>query len=104
MVVRLVLEDDVQCVDDTGNVAQDREQDVDEEICAATTLEEDSERWEEDGEDDFDDITAGERHGCCFCRRFLSLRFVCLVGGVSEVEGRLFEFVPEKFREQEQDL
>ena len=47
----------VQCVDDTGNVAQDREQDVDEEVCATTTLEEDSERWEKDGEDDFDDIT-----------------------------------------------
>ena len=34
------------------------EEDVDEEISAATTLKEDTERWEEDGEDDFDDVAA----------------------------------------------
>lgn len=47
---------DVQGVDDSGNVTQDGEEDVDEEIGAAATLEEDTERWEEDGEDDLADV------------------------------------------------
>ena len=46
----------IQCVDDAGNVAQDCEQDVDEQVRAASALEEDTERWEDDGEDDLDDI------------------------------------------------
>jgi hypothetical protein len=46
----------VQRVDDARNIAQNRQEDVDEEVCAAATLEEDSERWEEDGEDDLDDV------------------------------------------------
>ena len=47
---------DVQCVDDTGNITQDREQDVDEQVRAAAAFEEDTERWQDDGEDDFEDV------------------------------------------------
>lgn len=53
-------------MDDTGDVTQDRQEDVDEEICAAATLKEDSERWEEDGEDDLDDIAVVE-HVSLWC-------------------------------------
>lgn len=34
----LVFQDDVQSVDDTRNVAQDRQEDVDEEVGIATAL------------------------------------------------------------------
>ena len=47
----------VQRVDDTGNVTQAGQDDVDEEIGAAAALEEYTERREEDGEDDLDDVT-----------------------------------------------
>ena len=59
---RLILEDDVERVDDTGDVTQAGQDDVDEEIGAAAALEEDTERREEDGEDDLDDVASGERH------------------------------------------
>ena len=41
-------------VEEAGNVAY-----VDQKVCTAATLEEDTERWEEDGQDDLDDV-AGE--------------------------------------------
>jgi len=47
----------LQSVDDSGNVSQNGQQDVDEEISTTTALEEDTKRWEDDGEDDFADIT-----------------------------------------------
>lgn len=49
----------LQSMDDTRNVTEDGQEDVDEEVSAATTLEEDSDGWDEDGEDDLDDV-AGE--------------------------------------------
>ena len=58
----LVLQDDVQGVDDSGNVAEDCEEDVDTEIGTAASLEEDSERREEYGEDDLADVASGESH------------------------------------------
>jgi len=58
----LVLQNDVQSVNDTGNVTKDGEEDVDQEIRAATTLEEDTERWEDDGKDDLADIASSKRH------------------------------------------
>lgn len=61
----LKFENDVQRVDDTRNVTQDRQQDVDEEISIAAALEEDTQRREDDGEEDLADIAGGERHGCC---------------------------------------
>lgn len=46
----------VQRVNDTRNVTQDGQQDVDEEISIASSLEEDTERREDDGKDDLADI------------------------------------------------
>ena len=46
-------------MDNTRDITQDREEDVYEQVRATTALEEDSKRREEDGEDDFDDITGG---------------------------------------------
>jgi hypothetical protein len=43
-------------VDDAGNVTQDGEEDVDEEISSAAALEEHSDWGNEDGEDDLDDV------------------------------------------------
>jgi len=63
---RLVFQNDVQSVDDSGNVPQDGQQDVDEEISTASALEEDTNGWENDGENDLADVTCGERHFCCW--------------------------------------
>lgn len=43
-------------MDDTGNVTKNGQEDVDEEVGAATTLKEYTERWEENGDDDLDDV------------------------------------------------
>jgi hypothetical protein len=59
---RLKLEDNVQRVDDAGNVTQNRQQDVDEEVGIASTLEEHTQRREDNGEDDLDDVASGEGH------------------------------------------
>lgn len=50
---------DIQGVDDTGDVTQNGEQDVDEQVGAATTLKEDTQRWQEDGKDDLADVAVG---------------------------------------------
>lgn len=47
---------DSQGVNDTRNVAQYREKDVDQEVGIAATFEENAKRWQEDGEDDFADV------------------------------------------------
>lgn len=46
-------------MDDTGNVTQDGQQDVDEEVGIATALKEDTQRWENNGKDDLADIASG---------------------------------------------
>jgi hypothetical protein len=46
----------LQSVDDTGNVSEDGQQDVDEEVGIATALKEDTQRREDDGKDDLADI------------------------------------------------
>lgn len=53
-------------MDDTRDVTKNRQENVDEEICAAATLEEDAKRWQEDGEDDLDDVaeTSLASFGC----------------------------------------
>jgi hypothetical protein len=43
-------------VDDTRDITQNRQQDVDEEIGIATSLEEDTKGWEDDGKDDLADV------------------------------------------------
>lgn len=52
-------EDDVQGVDDSGDVTEDGEEDVDEEVGTAAALEEDADGGEEDGEDDLADVAGG---------------------------------------------
>lgn len=42
---------------DTRDVTENRQDDVDEKVCVTAALEEDAKRWEEDGEDDFTNIT-----------------------------------------------
>lgn len=49
-------ESDVQGVDDARNVTKDGQQDVDEEVGAAATLEEDTKRRQDDGKNDLDDV------------------------------------------------
>lgn len=49
----------LQSVDDTGNVTQNGQEDVDEEIGIATALKEDTERREDDGKDDLADVAGG---------------------------------------------
>lgn len=48
------------------HVPKDGQQDVDEEVCAATTLKEDTERREENGDDDLDDVSAADVLACAF--------------------------------------
>jgi len=90
----LKLEYDVQGVDDTledvsemfaewsdvvgthRNVTQNGQQDVDEEISVAAALEEDTQRWEDDGEEDLADVAgrllaATSKTGDQRCRRTL---------------------------------
>jgi hypothetical protein len=56
-------------VDDTGDVTQDGQQDVDEEISTASALQEDTDGRQEDGKNDLADIAGGERHDVClFCK------------------------------------
>jgi len=43
-------------VDNAGNVTQDGEENIDQEVAVAAALKEHSERGEEDGEDDLDDV------------------------------------------------
>ena len=47
-------------MDDTGDVTEDCEQDVDEQVTATATLEENTKRGKEDGEDNFADIPNGQ--------------------------------------------
>ena len=56
---------DLQSVDDTRNVAQDCQEDVDEEISIATALEEDTKRWKDDGENDLADIAVSTKCQPC---------------------------------------
>jgi hypothetical protein len=47
-------------MDDTWDVTEDREQNVDEQVAAAATLKEDTDGWQENGNDDFADVTKME--------------------------------------------
>jgi len=97
------LEDDVQGVDDAGDVTgevqergcqsttrtrecregradapEDGQEDVDEEVGAATTLEEDTERGEEDRENDLADLRGPDRGGRASARRILDWQTAAL--------------------------
>lgn len=58
------LGSDLQSVNDTRDVAQDRQENVDEEIGIATALEEDTKGWEDDGENDLADIAISHKVSC----------------------------------------
>jgi len=47
-------------MNNAGNVAEDGQQDVDQKVTTAAALEEDTQRWEDDGEDDLADIAVGQ--------------------------------------------
>jgi hypothetical protein len=47
----------VQGVDNAGNVTQDGQENVDEEVSAAATLEEDTKRRQNNGDNDLDNVT-----------------------------------------------
>jgi len=57
-----IFQNDVQGMDDTRNVTQDRQQNVDQDISTTSSLQEDTDGWEDDGEDDLNDVACGERH------------------------------------------
>lgn len=48
-------------MDDTWDVTQYRQEDVDEEVGIASALKEDTEGWQEDGEDNFADVATRRR-------------------------------------------
>lgn len=52
----------IQSMDDTRDVTQDGQQDVDEEISTASALQEDTDGRQEDGKNDLADIAGGESH------------------------------------------
>jgi len=52
----------IQSVDDTRQVTQDGQQDVDEQVRTASPLQEDTQRRQDDGKDDLADVAA-EREG-----------------------------------------
>jgi len=58
----LVFEDDVQGMDDARDVTEKSQADVDKKVGPAAALEEDAERRQDDGEDDFEDVAWGESH------------------------------------------
>jgi len=43
-------------MNDTRNIPEAGEQDVNEEVAVATTFKEDADGWQEDGENDFADV------------------------------------------------
>jgi len=49
-------------MDDTGNVTQNRQTDVDKQVSTTSALQEDTERRKDNGKDNLADIRSGERH------------------------------------------
>jgi len=56
VVSHLGIQQDIQGVNDTGDVTQDGEKDVNEEVGVAAALEEDTNGREEDGKNDLEDV------------------------------------------------
>lgn len=50
------LHDDVHSVYDTGDITQNCQDDVEKQSTAASTLEKDTQWWEEDGDEDVDEV------------------------------------------------
>lgn len=60
----------LQGVDDTWDVSQDCQEDVNEEVGVAAAFEENPERWEDDGEYDFADVAIFPMISAMIRRRF----------------------------------
>lgn len=60
--ISLILENNVQSVNDARNISENCQENVDEEISTASSLKEDTKRWENDGKNDLADIACGEGH------------------------------------------
>jgi hypothetical protein len=50
------MQENVQSVNNARNITKDGQEDVDEEISIASAFQEDTDGWNEDGEDDLDDV------------------------------------------------
>lgn len=50
-------------MNDAGDVAQDRQEDIDQQVGAAATLEEHTERRKDDGKNDLANVACLESHG-----------------------------------------
>ncbi|KZT67690.1 hypothetical protein DAEQUDRAFT_728687 [Daedalea quercina L-15889] len=57
-----IFQDDIECMNDTWDVTQARQNDIDEQVGAATSLEEDANWRKDDSKKDLADVRAGERH------------------------------------------
>ena len=82
----------VQGMDDARNVTQNGQQDVDEEIGIAATLEEDTEGWEHDGKDDLDNVAARGRPwlaGCSIYQRISLASFLDRINTYLAVKGMM---------------
>lgn len=66
----LILQNNIEGVDNAGDVTKNGQQNVDKKIRAAAALEKDTQRREDDGEEDFEDVGCSEDHceglGCGF--------------------------------------
>ncbi|RDW82187.1 hypothetical protein BP6252_03299 [Coleophoma cylindrospora] len=97
----------VQGVDDSRNVTQDGQQNVDQEISSASALEEDTKRWEDDGKNDLANIAEGkvstmhwegkERHGACATERsalredaYLAVKGMMIVYGYNVLKWKMY--------------
>jgi len=58
----LILENNIQGMENTRNITQYSQEDVDNEVTTASALEEYSDGREEDGDKNLDDVRTGKRH------------------------------------------
>jgi len=58
----LILQNDINCMDNSGNVTQQRQSNINEEIHPAPLLRQDAQRREKNGEEEFADVGARQSH------------------------------------------
>ncbi len=71
----------VQSVDDTWDVTQDGQQDVDKEVGVAASLKEDTKRWQDDGKNDLADIAVDQ---CQQCRDEAAIQVIIGAGSSTD--------------------
>lgn len=62
--ISLVGEDDVASVDDSGNISEDGEKNVDGQVVSASLLEPDSDWWKKQSAEELWNVGASESHSC----------------------------------------